>query len=352
MICTMRAKLVLLFVVCMLFVLVVPGVSQDKVKLIVNSYGGDWEKFMREQVVPNFEKRYPWIEVEVSVGLAKTWMANLRAAGPDDPPYDIMMTNEIWANIERDEGFFEPLPLDRVPFLEDVYPYLRNPDDNGVLGVIQPIGIAYRPDLLEEMGKTPPTSWKDLWDPDYAGKRGIYTITNSAGMMFLLLASQIWGESQYDLEAGFEAIKKLEPFKMVDFSGTMEIALERGEIVIGIIDRPAVTRIKEGGLNVVFVYPEEGVYMFEQDFNVLKGSKVKDAAYAYINFVLSPEGQSLWVNRFYTVPANRTVEIPEDLKGEIVLTGERIKEILQWDWTWINARRDEVIERWNKEVAR
>ncbi len=269
----------------------------------------------------------------------------------DNPPYDVMMTNEIWANIERNEGFFVPLPEDKIPNLKDVYPHLRNPDDNGVLGIIMPIGLAYRPDLLQKIGKTPPTSWKDLWDPAYSGKRGLYTITNSAGMMFLLLASQLWGESQYDLDAGFKAIDKLKPFKMLDFSGSMEIALERGEIAIGVLDRPAVTRLKKRGLNIAFSYPKEGVYMFEQDFNVLKGSKVKDAAYAYVNWILSPESQILWTNKFYTVPTNQTLTIPAELRDEILLTGERIKEILKWDWSWINARRDGVIERWNKEIV-
>ena len=335
-----------------LMLAVSPGnAAEEKVDLIVNSYGGPWEQFMRKEIVPAFEKEHPKINVRLDVGLAKTWLANLRASGVDNPPYDVMMTNEIWANIERSEGFFAPLPEDKVPNLKDVYAHLRNPDDNGVLGIIMPIGLAYRPDMLEKMGKAPPTSWKDLWDPAYSDKRGLYTITNSAGMMFLLLASQIWGESQYDLDAGFEAIKKLKPFKMLDFSGSMEVALERGEVVIGVLDRPAVTRLKKQGLNIAFSYPKEGVYMFEQDFNVLKGSKVKDAAYAYINWILSPQSQILWTNKFYSVPSNRTVAIPAELQDEILLTGERINEILKWDWSWINARRDGVIERWNKEIV-
>jgi len=347
-----RMKLTLILTFCVLLMLAVPSASQwSKVKLVVTSYGGAWEEFMRETWIPEFQKRYPWIEIELSIGMGSTWLAQLRAAGVGNPPFDAMMTNEIFASVERAEGFFVPLPMDKVPFLEDVYPHLRIPGDIGVLALIFPIGIAYRPDLLEEMGKSPPTSWKDLWDPDYAGKRGIYTITNAAGMMFLLLASQIWGESQYDLDAGFEAIKKLKPFKIVDFSGTMATLLERGEIVIGILDRPAVTMLKKKGVNIAFAYPREGVYMFEQNYNVLKGTKVPDAAFAYVNWILSPESQLLWVKHFYVVPANRYVEIPEDLKDEIRLTGERIKEILKWDWDWVNAHRDEIIERWDKEIV-
>ena len=56
---------------------------------------------MRKEIVPAFEKEHPKINVRLDVGLAKTWLANLRASGVDNPPYDVMMTNEIWAVFEH-----------------------------------------------------------------------------------------------------------------------------------------------------------------------------------------------------------------------------------------------------------
>lgn len=315
--------------------------------LVVNTYGGDYEKFMRAVIQPSFEKEAN-CELKLAVGLAKEWIANLRAAGVNNPPYDIMMTNEIWAALERREGFFDPLPLDKVPNLKEVYPMCRNKDDNGVLAILQPIGLAYRTDLV----KKPPKSWKDLWqNPEFSGKAGLYTITNSAGMMFLLLASKIYGGSEYKIDAGFEAIKKLKPFKQVDFSGTMEIMLTRGEIVAAPLDAPAVARVKKKGAKIAFIAPEEGVFMFEQDFSVLKGSKQKELGYKYINYILRKDIQEKWVREFYISPANRNVKIPDDLKEDIAITGEKMNSILKWDWDAANDKRQEIIERWNKEMG-
>jgi putative spermidine/putrescine transport system substrate-binding protein len=315
--------------------------------LVVNTYGGDYEKFMRAVIVPGFEKEAN-CELKLAVGLAKEWIANLRAAGVNNPPYDIMMTNEIWAALERREGFFDPLPIDKVPNLKEVYPMCRNKDDNGVLAILQPIGLAYRTDMV----KKPPKSWKDLWqNPEFRSKVGLYTITNSAGMMFLLLVSKIYGGSEYKLDAGFEAIKKLKPFKQVDFSGTMEIMLTRGEIVAGPLDSPAVARVKKKGSKIAFVAPEEGVFMFEQDFNVLKGSKQKELGYKYINYILRKDIQEKWVREFFISPANRSVKIPDDLKEDISITGEKMNNILKWDWDAANDKRQEIIERWNKEMG-
>lgn len=325
----------------------IPRYAFSQPTLVVNTYGGAYEKFMRSVIVPGFEKEAN-CKINLAVGLAKEWLANMRAAGVDNPPYDVMMTNEIWASLERREGFFTPLPINKTPNLEEVYPICRNKDDNGVLGIIQPIGIAYREDLVRK----PPKSWKDLWEnPEFQNKTGLYTITNSAGMMFLLLISKIYGGSEYKIDAGFEAIKKLQGFKQVDFSGTMEIMLTRGEIVTGPLDAPAVARLRSGGVKIAFVAPEEGVFMFEQDFNVLKGSKNKELAFKYINYILRRDIQEKWVREFFISPANRYVKIPTDLRNDITITGEKMKSILTWDWDAANDRRQEIIERWNKEIS-
>ena len=35
------------------------------------------------------------------------------------------MTNETWASIEREEGYFEPIPADQVPNMADLWPIAR-----------------------------------------------------------------------------------------------------------------------------------------------------------------------------------------------------------------------------------
>ncbi|KYH31626.1 ABC transporter substrate-binding protein [Neomoorella mulderi] len=323
------------------------GQQQAPRKLVVTSYGGAYEEFFRSEVIPSFEKEYN-CKVELAVGLAKDWLAKMRAAGPDNPPYDVVMTNEIWASQERAEGFFVPLPSDKVPNLKDVHPLLRNKDDNGVLGIIQPIGIAYRTDRV----KNPPTSWKDLWKPEYKGKLGLYTITNSAGMMFVTLVSKVFTGDEHNIDVALEEIKKLKPFKQTDFSGDMEKLLSQGEIDIGILDSPAVARLRHQGLPIGWVAPTEGVYMFEQDFNVTKGSKVKDLAYAWIDYNLRPEVQEKWMRKFYTTPANVKVSVPPELQSDIPIYGDKLQSIITWDWKWINQEKQSLTEKWNKEFTR
>lgn len=109
--------------------------AAQQAKLIINTYGGRWEKFWRGTLIPPFAKA-TGIEPTLDIGLGKNFVANIRAAGAGPAPYSIVMINENIASLVRSEGFFEPIPAGKVPNLANVYPNLRNAGDNGVRGII------------------------------------------------------------------------------------------------------------------------------------------------------------------------------------------------------------------------
>ncbi|MBW7881448.1 MAG: ABC transporter substrate-binding protein [Caldilineaceae bacterium] len=315
--------------------------------LIVTSYGGTWEEFMRENILPDFEAE-TGATVELAVGLSKDWMAKLRAAGVDNPPYDVVIANETWISTGRLEGFFDQLSTDAIPNIEDIHPALRMQDDIGVLGLLNPLGIAYRTDLVE----TPPTSWLDLWNEEFKGKVGIYNIANSAAPQFLMMLAKIETGDPKNWEVGLEKIKELAPFKQTDFSGDMENLLIQGEVVVGILDAPAAARLKQQGVPIEFVLPEEGLFMFEQNMNITKGSQVKDLAAAFLDYMLSEPVQTKWAAAYYVTPGNTNVTIEGELAQLIPVTAEKIGMIEKWDWIWLNTGpREEMVNRWNREIS-
>jgi putative spermidine/putrescine transport system substrate-binding protein len=323
-----------------------PAARAAGAKLIVTSYGGPWEQFMRTEILPGFQEQFN-TGVELAVGLSKDWTASMYSASPDRSPYDVVITNEIWAADHRRKGYYVPLPAAKVPNLKDAYPLVRRPNDVGVLFIILPMGLAYRTDLVAQ----PPLSWKDLWKPEYKGKLGLYTITNTAGGLFLMLTSKVWSGNPKNSELAFQKIKELKPFRQTDFSGNMETLLTQGEIQIGVLDLPAVARLRHQGVKIAAVMPLEGLIMFEQDANVTKGSQNKEAAYAFINYLLSPAVQEKWVRKFFASPGNKKVDVPADLRSDIPIFGNKMQTILQWDWDWFNDRKEDFIKRWNREIS-
>lgn len=313
--------------------------------LIVPTLGGVWEQFWRDQIAPEFT-RESGANVTLDVGNGRVFGANLRAAGVQNPPYSIVMTNEVFAEGLRKEGFFEELDLSRLPNYESTYPVARNTGGYGVVASYSPIGIGYRTDMV----RTPPTKWTDLWEnPEFQGRIGLYNFANSAGKMTLLLSSLLFGDDQYDVDAGFEALADLGQVIQVDFN--LSTALAAGEIVVAPFDFAEIARLKQQGLPVDYVVPEEGVMAFDQTLNILAHGPEKDLAYEYANFILSAPIQELLMREFYVSPTNAEVIVPEELTYEVPISGERMNDILQWDWTFVNENQNELSERWASTVG-
>lgn len=313
--------------------------------LIVPTLGGVWEQFWRGTIAPAFEKA-SGATVTLDVGNGRVFGTNLRAAGVDNPPYSIVMTNEVFASSLRKEGYFEKLDLSKVPNYADLYPIAQVAGGFAATGALSPIGIGYRTDLV----KTPPKSWKDLWDnEEFKGRIGLYNFANSAGKMELLLASMLYGKDQYDVDAGFAALKKLGQVIQVDFN--LSTALSAGEIMVAPFDFGEITRLRKQGLPVDCVIPEEGMLMFDQNACILANGPSKELAYQYLNFLISPEIQGLMMREFYTSPTNSKVVVPDELKADIPVSGDAMANILTWDWDFVNENQAALADRWSREIG-
>src|SRR5215510_10749896 len=77
----------LLFVLPLL--VTVPAVAQPKATLVVTGYGGRWSEVMKKHLTEPFEKKHN-VKVEIVTGITTEWVAKLMAAGPENPPFDVI----------------------------------------------------------------------------------------------------------------------------------------------------------------------------------------------------------------------------------------------------------------------
>lgn len=326
--------------------LMTPTIAAAAGQLVVTSYGGRYERFWREVLLPPFEQATD-TQAVVDIGLGVNWAANLRASGPDNPAYSFVMMNELVGALLRQEDFFKPWPKEKVPNLAHIHPKAVVDGGMGVTAMVSPIGIAYRTDLV----KTPPRSWKDLWDnEEFKGKLGLFQIGNTAGYMFLMMISQIYGKSALDFDAGFAQIEKIAPFPTGDLAGALAILLSRGEIVACPLDLGETINMQKKGLPVAFVAPEEGMFMFDQTFNLLRAAPNEDAACAFLDYVLSEEVQIKLAEEFSYIPVNTSTVLPEDLAKTLILSANDLDGLVSFDWIEATKVRDQVTERWNRMV--
>src|SRR5262245_4293587 len=309
-------------------------------RLVIPTYGGRYERFWREVLIPPFQQK-TGIQTVLDIGLGANFATKLRASGRENPPYSYLMANELVGAVLRREGFFTPWRADKVPNLAKVHPK-ANPENQGVTVMFSPIGIAYRKDLV----KAAPKSWKDLWNnPDIKGKVGLYEITNTAGFMFLMMASKVYGSGPMDFDAGFRQIERLKPFPEAGLAGALAVLLTRGEVVAGPLDFGETLAMRKKGIPVEWAAPSEGMFMFDQTFSLLKNGPNKSAACAFLDYMLSEDVQAKLAGEFSGVPVNRNVKLLPDQQP---LTVEDLDKIVAFDWVAANKVKDSVIERWNR----
>ena len=317
--------------------------SQDN-HLIINIWGGRWERFWREYIVPPFQQK-TGTRVTVDVGLSVNFAANLRATGKDNPQYSYLQLNELVGSLVRAEGYIEQWPESKVPNLKNISPAAFIDEGRGVTIGISPVGISYRKDLVN----TPPANWTDLWEnPEFSGKLALFNITNTVGYMFLMASSRIFGSGPFDFEAGFAAIEKLKPFRQADLASEMAVLLTRGEAVAGPLDIGEVATLQSRGAPLGFAAPTEELFAFDQSFYLIKNGPNQDAACAFLDFMLSEEIQEKLAQEFSLVPANTLVDVSSSVAEQLPEAARDLANVAKFDWVKANQERDRAAEMWNR----
>ena len=321
-----------------------PAILHAQTKTLkITTWGGKWGDIMKATVLPAFEKEF---KCTVSADQAFPYVPKLQASSKNDPLYDVLHTNsnEQW-NCFTEGLVMEKITAKEVPNVADVYPYAVSDKIVGVTIFTSAIGLGFRTDK----GLTAPKSWKDLADPKLAGARGSYIIpVNSLGQCHLMMLGKIYGKGLQDLDAAYKALEALKPIKLVDFTGQMEKLLLSGEVSMAVIHDSGIYRYDDQKPPLEYVSPSEGVMALEQELNVTPGSKVKELAFAYIDYLLRPDVQKLLAEAVWYSPANKKVKLSEKYDAKLLTTEAKVATLIQPDWKWYNARKEDIDGRVTK----
>jgi putative spermidine/putrescine transport system substrate-binding protein len=311
---------------------------------ITTMYGGRWEHDWRTQVLPKFSEMIGK-PADLDIGLGMAWVSSLRASGPENPPFPALMTNEKYIAMIRDEGYLAKLTPAEVPNIKDLIAPAVLKGDTAVTGMLAPLVIAYRTDLVD----TPPKGWADLWDPRFKGQLGLYKITNSAATMMAIWAAEHFGSGPEDIETAVAKFKELAPFPQIGYSSQLTPLMTQGQVAVAPIDIGEVKIMQEQGVPVDFVVPEEGMMVFDQSFSVLKNSPQEDLGFKYVDFVLSPEIQLWMAKNWLIAPTNKTVELPEDLQ-KWPLQADQVSKAIRFDWDLVLKVMPGLNDLWERSI--
>jgi putative spermidine/putrescine transport system substrate-binding protein len=300
--------------------------------LRIGSWGGFWEDMERRLILDQMQEEF---NCQIAYDSAWPWFPKFVAGGPDNPPLDVTNWNlEELYKTTRTGDFFVPIEelAANVPNSQELWPFAYT-TGLGITYLFSGYGYGYRTDLVDP----PPTEFASFWEERFADKRGTYIASNELFQTWFIMASLVFGEDEYDIEAGLQAVQDAMPMKISDFTGNMQTLLERGEVVICVQTDFEVYAQIDKGIPAGWMYWTEKNPILTQTKVVSRGSNEtqKKLAYAYVNRCASKEFQEAVATELYLRPTNKNVVIPENLASKgVENTEDAATQLWIPDWNW------------------
>ncbi|MEJ0068985.1 MAG: ABC transporter substrate-binding protein [Pseudomonadota bacterium] len=205
------------------------SVGAQAARLVTTGSGGSYGREYRRWILDPFEQK-TGAKVEMKLGANGQWYTTALVSRRK-PEIDMLFmgypdnVRTVLSDLAID------LKVEDIPNLAQVEPVWYDQFRRQGVGLdYASYGIAWRTDLVPN----PPTSWADLWKPEYQGKLAIPSISNSGIWLLMMIAARLNGGSELQLDPAFKALKQLSPGVRKYFKALTETVelLESGDAPI------------------------------------------------------------------------------------------------------------------------
>ena len=316
-------------------------------ELVVGLFGGSFADDSKACHIAAFEKK-TGAKVAIKLGNSAQFAAAVRATG-GKPDFDVVYIDNSLAEQLKKEKLLETIDKAKLTNAPDISPKAFDRDGQYVVFMTAGTVIVYDTTQV----KTPPTSWNDLFKPEYAGKLAIGDITGTSGVHLLLALNRMKGGTLANVNPGFEAIKPLAKNAATMYTQADQIVslFERKEIALAVWYSSRTGVAIDKGLPLAVVYPKEGAVGILPAVAIPKGAKNPALALKYIDEVLSRDGQKCFAERDYAGPVNTQVTI-SDKAAKIVPYKATFDNMWLPDPVEVAKGMPDWTKRWQREVAR
>lgn len=283
-------------------------------------YSGRSEPLI-QPVIDAFKVKYPNVEVLLKAG-SNSELANALIEEQANPQADVFITTELFTvQSLAQQGVFQSY----MPVGADQLPSELIGADNLWTGLTRRARVVmYNTDLVspEEL----PTSIFDLTDPKWKGQVAAAGSTNGSMQAQIAAMRQLIGEEE--TEAWLNGLIVNE---VTFFGGHTDVrkAVGAGEFKLGLVNHYYYHLQKAEGGNVGIVYPDQGDGQIGLITNatavaLVNGAPHVAAAQAFLDFLVSAEGQKLFAEQNYEYPLLSDVELQADVQS---LDGFRLADV-------------------------
>jgi len=185
-------------------------------------------------------------------------------------------------------------------------------------------------------------SYADLLAPELKGKIafGDPTASSSAFAQLTNMLKAVGGD--YESDKGWDFVRSLvTQLDGITIGSSSQVAQDvaNGEYIVGLTYEPLSFNFVQSGAPVEIVYPEEGAAFLPATVQVIKGGPNEAAAQAFIDFVISEEGQTIIAEQTAGRPLREGVDKPG-------LPALADIPTVQEDGAYVAAHRDEIVAKY------
>lgn len=267
-----------------------------------------------------------------------------------NPAFSVSAHADSDAILLAEGGCLQAYDLSKIPNYVDIIPTAKLPPRKGMDAFWASFQVVCFTLVWNEKLASKPESMKELWSAKYKGRVGVPAY-GWYGMWWLHAVNKVFGGDEDNITPGMQAaaelVKKNNAVIIENVDQGMK-AFAREEVVIAPFWNGRALTLRRDGVPVQIAYVP-GSIQLGSGFVILRGTRFLDEAYAFVNNALDPALQIEMSRRTGYPPSNRLAKLPADMEHYRV-PDVALKNMVALDYDKVNKRRQEYLDRWNKEV--
>ncbi|RNB85187.1 spermidine/putrescine ABC transporter substrate-binding protein [Brevibacillus fluminis] len=248
----------------------------------------NWTEYLPQSIIDKFEQQYG-VKVNYSTYSSNEEMLAKLSVGSSG--YDLSVASEYMVEMMRNLGVIQEINYENIPNFKNISADFKNlsfdPDNKFSIPYMWGDAIiAVNTDKIKDKI----TGYKDLWDPKY--KNSMVVLDDQRAIIGITLKKMGYSLNEKDekiLQQAKDELKKLLPNIKAFDSDSPKTMLINGEASIGFVWGAEAALARKENPAIQYVLPEEGLYLWQDNFVIPKDAPHKKTAEAFINFLLQPE---------------------------------------------------------------
>ncbi len=248
-----------------------------------------WTEYVPVDIIDCFGLVYG-VKVNVDYFSSNEELYTKMSFGANVNPYDVIHPSDYMISVLIREGILSKLDQSKLPNKKNLNADLIKAYGDTV-NYLVPYQMGTQAIVYNsETVTNPPTSWADLWNPEYKGR--IVAVDDNRviiGMALLTLGYDVNSTDPAQLEEAKQKLIELMPNIRVFDSDSPKTPLVAGDVDLGIVWNGEAFLAQQENPAFKYAFPKEGSITFFDGMGIPVNAPHPDISYAWFNYLMQAD---------------------------------------------------------------